>query len=96
MNKNLFNELTESIRQGGAILRGKLKPKRVFSLKDPDAEKIRKNLKLSQRKFAALMGISVATLRNWEQGRRKPHGPARVLLGVAAKHPEVLPDVVGL
>ena len=41
------------------------------------------------------MGISVATLRNWEQGRRKPEGPARVLLMVAAKHPEVLLDLSG-
>lgn len=95
MNKKLFNELTESIRQGGAILKGKAKPKRIFNLKEPNAGQIRKSLKLSQRKFAALLGISVGTLRNWEQGRRKPHGPARVLLGVAARHPEVLPSVVG-
>lgn len=95
MDKKMFEELVESVRQGGAILRGKLKPKRTFRLKKLDAGRIRKSLKLSQEKFAALMGISVATLRNWEQGRRKPEGPARVLLGVAAKHPEVLPDVVG-
>ena len=45
--------------------------------------------------LASLMGINVATLRNWEQGRRKPEGPARVLLMVAAKHPEVLLDLAG-
>jgi putative transcriptional regulator len=39
------------------------------------------------------MGISVATLRNWEQGRRKPEGPAKVLLMVAEKHPEALLDI---
>jgi len=41
------------------------------------------------------MGISVSTLRNWEQGRRKPEGPAKVLLMVAAKHPEVLLNLTG-
>ena len=41
-----------------------------------------------------MIGISVKTLRNWEQGRRKPEGPARVLLQVAAKHPEAVWDTV--
>ena len=41
------------------------------------------------------MGISVATLRNWEQGWRKPEGPARVLLRVASKHPEAILDITG-
>jgi hypothetical protein len=49
---------------------------------------------LSQSEFAALLGISVATLRNWEQGRRTPEGPARILLQVAAKHPDAVWDVV--
>ena len=50
----------------------------------------RTRLRLSQTKFAELLGISVKTLHNWEQGRRKPTGAARVLLRVAAKHPEVI------
>jgi putative transcriptional regulator len=45
---------------------------------------------LSQSEFAALLGVSVKTLQNWEQGRRSPHGAARVLLHVAEKHPDVL------
>ena len=60
----------------------------------PNVGKIRSSYKLSQNEFAALMGISVNTLRNWEQGRRTPEGAARVLLQVAAKHPEVIWDVV--
>lgn len=95
MDKKMFEELMESIRQGGEILQGRLKPKRSFAFKGLEVSRIRKKLKLSQAKFATLLGISVSTLRNWEQGRRKPDGPARVLLGVAARHPEVLPDVVG-
>lgn len=96
MNKKHFNELLESVREGASILKGRTKASRKFNLDDLDVQKIRKRLKLSQSQFARLMGISVGTLKNWEQGRRKPDGPARVLLGVAASHPEVLPDVVGL
>jgi len=94
MNDELFSELVESIRQGGAILRGKAKPSRAFEIAAPDVRRIRAQYQLSQSEFAALMGISVATLRNWEQGRRTPEGPARVLLQVAAKHPDAVWDVV--
>jgi putative transcriptional regulator len=94
MKDELFNELVESIREGGKILHGKAKPSRKFIIEIPDVKKIRANYKLSQSEFAALMGISVKTLRNWEQGRRAPEGAARVLLQVAAKHPEVIWDVV--
>jgi putative transcriptional regulator len=62
----------------------------------PDVAALRARFHLSQAKFAALLGISTATLRNWEQGRREPEGPARVLLRVAARHPEaVLSAVAG-
>jgi putative transcriptional regulator len=94
MKDELFNELVTSVREGGKILRGKAKPARKFVIDTPDVKKIRSNYKLSQNEFAALMGISVSTLRNWEQGRRTPEGSARVLLQVAAKHPEVIWDVV--
>jgi putative transcriptional regulator len=94
MKKELFEELLESVRQGGAILRGKRKPSRVFEFSEPDVRAVRAHYGLSQEKFASLMGISVGTLRNWEQGRRRPEGPARVLLRVAAKHPEAVLDVV--
>ena len=94
MKEELFSELLESVRQGGAIMRGEMKPSRVFEFDQPDVQSIRKKYGLSQDKFAKLLGISVSTLRNWEQGRRKPEGPARVLLRVVAKHPEAILDVV--
>lgn len=94
MKKELFEELVESVRQGGAILRGERKPSRVFEFSEPDVRAVRAHYGLSQEKFASLMGISVGTLRNWEQGRRRPEGPARVLLRVAAQHPEAVLDVV--
>jgi putative transcriptional regulator len=94
MEDKLFNELMDSVREGGAILRGKKLPSRSFELEKPDIKRIRSNYHLSQSEFATLLGISISTLRNWEQGRRAPHGPARILLQVASKHPDALWDVV--
>jgi putative transcriptional regulator len=94
MNEELFAELVESVREGGAILRGEQEPSRIFVMEGPDVKSIREQYQLSQSQFASLLGISVKTLQNWEQGRRSPQGPARVLLQVAAKHPEAVWDVV--
>ena len=94
MKKETFNVLLESIQQGEKIVRGKAKASRLFQLKDPDVPEIRRHIGLSQEKFAQLLGVSVATLRNWEQGRRKPDGAARVLLCVAAKHPQIVLETV--
>jgi len=95
MDEELFDELLESVREGGAILRGEKEPSRRFEFDVPDAKEIRQQYALSQSEFAALLGVSIKTLQNWEQGRRKPDGPARVLLQVAAKHPQAVWDVVG-
>lgn len=91
MKKALFNELLKSVKEMKAIERGKRKPSRVFLVNPKnEAQAARMRLHLSQEKFAALMGVSVSTLRNWEQGRRKPTGAARILLRVASKHPEIV------
>jgi putative transcriptional regulator len=94
MNDKLFKELMDSVKQGREIKRDELKPSRVFDFKNPDVKAIRKQYGLSQSKFAKLLEISASTLRNWEQGRRKPEGPARILLSVAAKHPEAILDSI--
>jgi putative transcriptional regulator len=94
MKKDLFTELLESVREGGAILRGRKRPTRRFAVGEPDVCLLRKGYHLSQAKFAAMMGISVSTLRNWEQRRRSPKGSARVLLRVVARPPEAILDVV--
>jgi putative transcriptional regulator len=60
----------------------------------PNVGALRAQFRLSQAKFAALLGISPGTLRNWEQGRREPEGSARVLLRVAARYPEAILSVV--
>jgi len=94
MNDKLFGELLESVREGGAVLRREKEASRMFAIETPNVKQIRERYQLSQTEFAALLGISVKTLQNWEQGRRNPRGAARVLLRVAAKHPEAVWDVV--
>lgn len=90
MKDELFMELEKSIKEGGKILKGEKKPSRQFDFDNPNPKLIRENLGLSQSKFAKLLGISVSTLQNWEQGRRRPEGPAKVLLNVAAKYPDAI------
>ena len=90
MKKKMFDELVESVREGGKILRGEAEPSRSFEVREPDVAMVREQYGLSQQEFAAMMGISTRTLQNWEQGRRKPQGAARVLLRVAAEHPDVV------
>ena len=94
MRKELFDELLESVKQAKAIEKGERKPARTFKI-DPqnDIAKVRGKLGLSQSKFAAILGISADTLQNWEQGRREPTGPAKVLLRIALKHPKLLMEV---
>ena len=94
MKKELFEELLASIKEGGEILRNEKPASRITNLKEPDAKQIRNKLGLSQEKFSKMLGISSSTLRNWEQGRRKPEGAARILLFVAAMHPEAVLDTV--
>lgn len=94
MDEGLFEELLESVREGGAILRGEQEASRLFRAEEPDVAAIRSAYGLSQNQFSKLLGISVRTLQNWEQGRRSPQGAARVLLQVAARHPEALLSVV--
>jgi putative transcriptional regulator len=94
MDEDMFNELVASVKEGMAIMREEVEPSRVFHYPSCDVQTIRKSFKLSQREFALMLGISVNTLQNWEQGRREPSGTARVLLEVAATHPEALLDTV--
>ena len=77
MKKKDFDKLVVSVKQAGKIKRGKLKPSRVFRFKPADIKAIREKLGVSQSEFALMIGVSVSTLQNWEQGRRQPDGPAR-------------------
>ena len=90
MEEKELDLLLESIRQMKLIRSGKMKPARVHRFDPVEVKAIRARMKLSQQGFAALMGISPATLRNWEQGRVNPDGPARVLLQVVAHRPQAV------
>lgn len=90
MKKRDFDDLVKSVRQAGKIRRKKMRPSRATTFKPADVRAIRDSLDKSQTEFAMMIGVSVATLRNWEQGRRVPDGPAQALLRVAAQNPEAV------
>jgi putative transcriptional regulator len=90
MKAEAFAHLVRSVRQAGRIRRGRAKPSRVHAFVPADVKEIRSRLGKSQSEFALMIGVSVATLRNWEQGRRTPDGPALALLRVASAEPRAL------
>lgn len=92
MDKALFARLTASMAEMGEIADGVRKPSRTFEIDAMKIKEIRSASGLSQTRFADLISVSVDTLRNWEQGRRSPTGPAKALLRVIANDPQhVLP-----
>jgi putative transcriptional regulator len=90
MDQKEFNLLLNSVKQAGSIKRGKMKPSRKFSYSVPDVKAIRGKLRISQNEFAHLIGVSANTIQNWEQGRRKPEGPAITLLRITEKNPKAV------
>jgi putative transcriptional regulator len=90
MKKELFKDLVESMQEAGKIKKGLLKPSRVFDYKAVDVKRVRNRLHISQGQFALMIGVSKSTLQNWEQGRRKPEGPAKALLRVVEKRPKAV------
>lgn len=90
MNKrNLGTEILNGIREIKKFKEGGVQLK-VTELSEPSPPQvIRSKLKMSQSAFAGLLGVSMRTLQDWEQGRREPQGPAVALLRIAEQHPEV-------
>jgi putative transcriptional regulator len=88
VEKKLFGDLVESMKQMNEIVQGKRAPSRRFVVDAISVKKLRSKLGLSQPKFAALLHVDVGTLRNWEQGRREPTGPAKALLTAISRDPE--------
>jgi len=89
MKKEMFDELLSSVREGGAILRGQKKPAGRIVIGSSGVRSIRERTSLSQSQFAHLIGVSVKTLQNWEQDRRRPTGPAAALLKIIAQEPRL-------
>ncbi|MBW2713984.1 MAG: helix-turn-helix domain-containing protein [Deltaproteobacteria bacterium] len=90
MKADDFGRLVESVKQAGRIKRGEMKASRTFKFRPADVKAIRNGLGKSQSEFALMIGVSVSTLQNWEQGRRQHEGPARALLKVAAENPDAV------
>ena len=88
MDDKLFNELLDSVKQAGRIHRDEASPSRVFEFDNIDVKNVRERMGLSQNKFAMTIGVSVRTLQNWEQGHRRPQGPALALLTIFKNDPE--------
>ncbi|EBH1899270.1 DNA-binding transcriptional regulator [Salmonella enterica] len=87
MDKVLFERLTQSMSQMNEIIEGTREPSRTFHIDAMTIKEIRQASGLSQSKFAELISVNVDTLRNWEQGRRSPTGPAKALLRAIANDP---------
>jgi putative transcriptional regulator len=94
--RNIAAEVIQGLEEIRGWQRGQLKLK-SFTVELPkaaDVPVIRKKLGYSQADLASAMGVSLGTLRNWEQQRREPQGPARALLLVALKHPKVIKETM--
>ena len=87
MKKQMFEELMGSVREAGEILRGQKTPARRSVIGSSAVRVIRQRTTLSQSEFAHLIGVSVKTLQNWEQDRRRPTGPAAALLSIIEHDP---------
>jgi len=87
MKDEHFNELIASIKEAGKIQRGEVEASRLYEFPEPDIRAIREGIGFSQSKFAALIGVNIRTLQNWEQGHRHPTGPAKVLLRLVQADP---------
>jgi putative transcriptional regulator len=88
MNKEQFNELLSSVQEAGKIMRGEHQASRSYEFEEPNVKAIRECIGFSQSKFASLIGVSMRTIQNWEQGHRHPTGPAKVLLRLVKADPE--------
>lgn len=92
--RDIGQEILEGIQEIKAYKAGKI-DLRKRQLQTPDSPSdIRGKLNLSQAAFAGLMGVSLRTLQDWEQGRRQPSGSAKMLLRIAQQHPEVFLELV--
>jgi len=89
MEKGLFDDLVQSLKEAKDISKGKTKASRCFEVTSPDVKAVREQIGLSQSDFARLMRVSIKTLQNWEQHRRNPTGPAAALLKIVSTAPDL-------
>jgi putative transcriptional regulator len=92
-NRDIGLEILEGLKEIKSFKHGKLFLKTTELSEPSEPQVIRSKLNLSQSAFAGLLGVSMRTLQDWEQGRRHPQGPAIALLRIAEQHPEVFADL---
>ena len=92
-DRNIGAEILEGLNEIKQFKKGQISLKKTELSSPSDPKVIRGKLDLSQSAFAGLMGVSIRTLQDWEQGRRSPQGPAIALLRIAEQHPEVFSDL---
>lgn len=90
------DRIVQGLREAAAHARGaKVPGLKLHVPRKVDVQAIRQRTGLSQELFSQRIGVSPGTLRNWEQGRRAPDGPARVLLALLARNPRIVEDTLG-
>ncbi len=89
MEKELFDDLLQSLKEAKAITRGEIPAARRTHITAPDVKAVREQIGLSQSEFARLLQVSIKTLQNWEQRRRNPTGPAAALLKIVTTAPDI-------
>lgn len=92
-NRDIGLEILEGLEEIKSFKKGKIQLKTSELSMPSEPQVIRSKLKLTQSAFAGLLGVSMRTLQDWEQGRRSPQGPAIALLRIAEQHPEVFLDL---
>lgn len=91
----IFESIAQGLNEAIALNQGKPLAVRVHRPEEIDVALLRHSLGLTQQEFAAKFCISLGTLRHWERGDRKPHGPALALLHVVAKEPQAVLRALG-
>ena len=96
MSKKAHDAIMAGLEDALAFVKGDKTRGKVHRVDVPDTNiaKLRKRLGLSQGRFAAAFGVNVGTIRNWEQGIRRPDGPARVLLRVIERNPQAVLEAI--
>ncbi|KZM39743.1 transcriptional regulator [Marinomonas sp. SBI22] len=92
-NRDIGLEILEGLEEIKSFKKGKTQLKTSELSMPSQPKEIRSKLNLTQSAFAGLLGVSMRTLQDWEQGRRSPQGPAIALLRIAEQHPEVFSDL---
>lgn len=94
MNDKDFSEVVACFKEAAQIKSVAEKPARIIETDPPAIKAVRMGLNLAQKEFAEMFGVSLSMVQNWELGKRKPDGPAKALLTVAAKNPQAVLDAL--